>query len=87
MWKVEQVAQLVQETADEVVHWHRQRDGSLHADYRGEALILQRQDNGAVILTAVMVNAPDFAVLAESLHPEYADVFTQLWNDANAAAS
>jgi hypothetical protein len=33
------------------------------------------------------VNAPLFYVLAESQHPEYANVFTRLWNDANAAAS
>jgi hypothetical protein len=87
MWNVEQVAQLADETADELVHWRRHRDGSLHVDYQGEALTLQRDDAGGVILAVLPPNETAFTVLAESRHPDYAGVFTRLWNDANATAS
>jgi hypothetical protein len=87
VWSVEQVAQIADETAEELVQWRRHRDGSLHVDYRGEALILQRDDAGGVILTVLPPNETAFTVLAESRHPDYADVFIRLWSDANATAS
>jgi hypothetical protein len=52
-----------------------------------ETLTLQRDDVGAVLLTVIATNETDFTVLAESRHPDYAAVFTELWNDANATAS
>src|SRR5262249_6616687 len=77
-WTAAEVSHVTSRTEGAAAQWMRHTDGSLHADYEGDALTLQRNDEGLVQLTTATANTPLFDVLVQSLTPELADVLAAL---------